>query len=229
MQCKPWLTLVLGSGCSGSEEQAAILRRRIEQCLGQLTASGQPSEAIRGQSPNDIVREFAEDLIRDRLRPDPKIDNVGETGEVPKAPDWLFDLLLCAAIVTKMHFRFKSLKYQAPRRQNHDDIAVLDGQELDASRLKALYLDPCLQALGRLLNQSAHIAKQLAPLEDRVKTFKDSLEKLLQAVRGGLQPQNDQPVCIEAAGMYALAELSWLCLTLTANSSVYPGWSDLLL
>lgn len=227
--CKPWLTLVLGSGCSGSKEQAAILRGRIEQCLGQLPASGQQSEAIRGQSPNDIVREFAEDLMRDRLRLDPDINNVRETGSEPEPPGWLFDLLLCAAIVTKMHFRFKSLKYQAPRRQNHDDIAMLDGQELDASRLKTLYRDPCLQALDRLLAQSAQIASQLAPLKSRAKTSEESLKNLLQAVKDGLQPQKDQPVRIEAAGMYALAELSWLCLTLTANATVYPGWSDLLL
>ena len=104
-----WLTPVLGSGCATSSERSAKLwatAASVEKTLAK------PPRHVDGEELSRVVRCFTEALIEDRLHVTPEIpppdhDPLGEEHE------WLADVLVVAALLTKVYSKAKALSNDA--------------------------------------------------------------------------------------------------------------------
>jgi hypothetical protein len=105
---KPWVTLVIGSGCATSRSQEDALLGMAHR-LSTSTPGDPMPDSIEGEPIGTAVGLFAADLICDRLRLDlGSIDarlrhaGAGQDGPVDEAvPDWLFELFAAAALSSR--------------------------------------------------------------------------------------------------------------------------------
>jgi hypothetical protein len=230
---QPWITPVIGSGCATSQSQIDALHATVVALEASVSAR-YPHQDIDGTPLGEVVKAFATDLIRDRLRLRP----VSRTGEMAVAgqaesPAWIADIFVAAARIAKLYFKTKALSYDAPRRPDHDDEAFLGCDSLSWQALKAAYLDPCVDIVEILRGQVDVIADALAPggtgPRTSVQHVRATVNALLDHVNRRVNPGLGGEVRVGVADLQSLAEFAWFCLTSITQPRVYPGWSDLLL
>jgi hypothetical protein len=230
-----WPTLVIGSGCTTNDSQFASLDTLAQQLAHRAVLRPAPSD-VDGRPMYQVVWRFIDTLIADRARRPEREDGAGEyiledarrSDETDLWP-WLLDLVVAAALLTKLYHRTRALNYDAPRRPDHEEAATLSPSSLSWVRLDRAYIQPCLEALGSI--DAAVVAADLSngnPSSQNA--VKKTVEGLLEGWKGVLSPPTAQSVRVRLLDVQALAEFVWFCLTAKAvEKSLYPGWSDMLL
>jgi hypothetical protein len=228
----PWLTPVLGSGCSATTATVQDLFGLASK-LGEDTTAFSPSVPafIEGAPAATAVSRYAMSLIRDRLRWGQAADEKGNFASTP--PSWLADVVAASALLTKLYFRIKAVSDDAPYRPNHDGRAVLDDSSLYWHRLHSNLAEPCRLVVTGLQARHSDIGQALYPSGGIYAN--ETIESLLLHVStmlDGTAKQGDEGgrrLEIGWLAVQALAEFAWFCLTSVSKSTVLPGWSDLLL
>lgn len=220
----PWLTLVLGSGCSQPEELAADSFLAVLRRLEVAPSASLSGLIIDDMSVTEVVREFVLDLIKDRLRIShfPTASS-GET--LDPAPAWLVESALLAALLSRLYFTGMAAHFKPPRRSPHEDEVRLDRE--DASTLDELntkYAEPCRQVAQSLLDRFKHDTTAA----DLPKMVRDTIVALLNSVKDGLSGY-PSAITIRAADVHGLSEIVWSWIVRLSGALVYPGWTDLLL
>lgn len=228
----PFLTTVLGSGCTSTSDQGAAMVAALED----VCAGGGAHLMIDGEPAAEVVHQFGVSLIEDRLRvhglggSGPKSKPIAGAGEA----DWEFLLLLVAAGTARLHARIRAVEFAPPVRPGHDDVAVLVEGVREGPQIEQDVRTPCWNCLQVLLSTDhvRRIADRIVGGEgEAVPTVLDAVSGVLNAAREALTP-------LEAAGtrlrvprstVESLAELAWLTLSAREGEAYYPGWSDLLL
>ena len=220
----PWMTFVLGSGCLEAREVSADVN---VDALPQLVASllkARPD--LANESPARIGLDFVQSLIDDRLGPaipavnGPPPLSVGGSDTVDSDPSstgdlalaWSAKLALLTALLTRFYHRAKSRQSRALTRLGRD-TASLPEASLSWDDIKDELLDPIDQLIDELLVDPGPLTQA-------------KLTGVLVRVVHRLHPGNGD-TSLGLQDLQLLTELSWFFLT--QSSSVYPGWSDLLL
>jgi hypothetical protein len=235
---KPWLTLVMGSGCTTSTAQEAALLQRAKQFISHKPDAKLSPSDVEGQPIRQAVVDFATDLVRDRLRirESDADKNLGSNGfpgvasDEDVVPEWMFPLFVAAVLSTKLYFRIKSQVFSAPRRSDRSDDAVLvEGSRMWGS-LTRDFVTPCSKVITALTeNEYAAVREGWKTSED-FERAKATLGHILSKIQKGLTPAgNPQTIRVSLEAVRALAEFAWFCFTEPVTPKVYPGWSDLLL
>lgn len=243
----PWLTLVIGSGSATSENQENALLEKARTLRERHPPPGLPAK-IEEWPIGAAVAEFVIDVVCDRLRLDKAEvegrDRVRKTmPTLPEArgesvPDWLFYLFSAAVLSTRLYYRIKSLTFEAPRRPDRTDDAVLPDDADILRELGVQFVAPCKNVLAILQREHVdEIVNGLAPedVQDALEgqdraNLEDTVEAVLKEMADGLTSRPDRPdVRIRLTDLRALTEFAWFCFTRMSRPSVYPGWSDLLL
>jgi hypothetical protein len=227
---RPWLTLVIGSGCATSKKQMEALVATVARLQAKVE-SVYSGRAIDGQPIAERVTPFAEDLIRDRLRL-PELPSV----DLPPAGHddverWLADMFVASVMLTKIYFRAKSATDNAPRRPDHGDEAAIGPANHAWWSLKTECIDPAHEIVQRLEREAAAIAAHLGP--EAQEAVEATVLALMSRLAGVLHPPEGEEVEIGLWDVQALAEFAWLCLSASTSTDgdavgVYPGWTDLL-
>lgn len=233
---KPWLTLVMGSGCATSTAQEKALLERANQFVGRIPVNKSIPNAIEGQPIGEAVSEFATDLICDRLRIQ-RLDlhnglvddsTTNATISAQAVPEWIFELFVFTAVSSRLYFRIKSLSFSAPRRPDRSDDAVLDDGSRVWGTLLGSLITPCRRVLAALQNHVNAEVDGRPPL--KTERLKDILSHVMDEIAPKLSPSGEaRTVTVSVADLRALTEFAWFCFTDHTTPKVYPGWSDLLL
>ena len=216
---QPWLTLVLGSGCASPTMQAETL---LKAAAGlKPTKQGKDSKLVEGLTATEIARDFAKNLVSDRV---PVITKrsvaAASRPAADAAPSWVADMVVAAALLTKAYFRIKANSSEPLRRPGHMDGAVLNKDSLWWDVIETEYLKPCRDLLISLWKGAENEA---------YRRFAKEIATVLKAIAERTESKGSGEVNIEDSDVRALTELTWLSLGRAAGVNVYPGWSDLLL
>jgi len=243
---RPWLTLVIGSGCATTKSQEIDLFRmadglRDRKSMGdqlptEIEGDRLPTE-IENEAIGDVVASFATGLIRDRLRLDHATGvsdgRTGDSSAAEKVPDWLFRFFAAAAFNTRLYYRIKSFTSDAPRRPDRDDNAVLVNGSRWGLDLDEDFVTPCEKVLRRLKNDVDEIVKALAKKADNGcerPEIEPDFKATVKGILGRMNPRKaGGSVQVSLADLQAITEFAWFCFTKVVTPMVYPGWSDLLL
>jgi len=241
-ELQPWLTLVMGSGCTSSKSQADALlgmASALEAALADLRYEKRfnGGRTVDGVPLSEVVRHFAEDLIADRLRIGRRESSGVPRTKLPEEDEWVAHVFVAAALLTKLYFEIKALSNDAPRRPDHGDEALLSPDSTSWSTLKEEFIDPCREVLKSLMVQTARIAERLgANAVDEVGGTNGVNETVVALVKRTIElvsPGDEKPLRLSLWDLQSIAEFAWLSLTATTSfkdgESVYPGWGDLLL
>lgn len=209
----PWMTLVLGSGCLEARE--ATGGPGVDDLPDAVTAVlASRAELPDGTEPARLARGFTESLIGDRLgeRPPTSVPTRPPVDRSAAVTESAVDLILATALLTRIFHQVRSAQPLATSRSG-DDVAVLD---------------PELRITEEIVSsQLAPVRTLLVELRDHARSQKERmLENLISAVIRELAGV-DGPPALHLVHLRLLTELCWYHLTL--RTSVYPGWSDLLL
>lgn len=198
----PWLTLILGSGCSSESTEGAmwLSADSISACL-----NGEANLPDK-RRPGDVVRSFVQSLL---LLRDPNIEQSSH-GEVKLQGDWTraARLLLVTALLTQLY---------------HEAAAVLV-RPLHPKANDRVFIQPGPQLRGE------YMVRLIGPIKIHIKKLQHggglskAVSKILKIV--ALKLDDASVGYIDQLDLQILTEFSWL--ELTAWSTVYPGWSDLL-
>jgi hypothetical protein len=221
----PWISLVLGSGCleagldirsTGIQRVPGIVRRLL---------SDEP-RLPDGTNPAKLASAFAASLISDRLGradrnggadPEPEAGQPGGRPHSEHSFDARVDveaakLLLCVALLTRLYHLASAAAPEALSRGGHDRANLPPGR-VGSAELETDAVKPALELLGELIA----CAQDHHTMTDTV--LAQALSKIEESLRrDGL---------LQVADIHLLTELCWY--SLTQGTSVYPGWSDLLL
>ncbi len=204
----PWITPVLGTGCldlgDGPMLDVAAVQDSIQRWLA-LTAIELPRDF--GDPTREAV-EFATALYVDRC--------VNASGD-RDAPEHLrvdeatAALTLLGALLTWVYHESRALSREPASRWWTRESASVDRDTRAGGRLQ-----PGMDAAKRLIAELLRSRDSLAGPADA------AVRRLLSGVRDHLG-QSRLPL----EDVRLLAEVTWLALI--EGSSIYPGWSDLLL
>lgn len=217
----PWITMVLGSGCLETADASGrrALLTRPEAVRELLVDKGEALDL--SESVEDLAKHFASSLIADRIdlgtgHADESESPDGEEGESAGISQLTADVVLLAALLTKFYYRASGIWPDAMRRFR-DDVAVLDEEDQLASEL--------LQSLARpIVSLGGAIAKAIEKSKRGVDVV---LSEVIGAISKDLRPANDVRPELSSSNLQLMTELSWYFLT--EGTTVYPGWSDVLL
>ncbi|MBQ0944024.1 hypothetical protein KAK07_11830 [Ideonella sp. 4Y16] len=206
----PWLTLILGSGCSSESTEGAmwVSADSISNSL-----IGKPN-LPDGKSPVEIVRSFVHSLIRLRE------PNVAESKneELTHRGNWetVALLMLVTALLTRLFHEAAALLERPLHPRASDRILLQRGFRDIAPQRYGEILDGFVKPTRMYVRELLRRA-ELEDLSPAVYTILEKVERDLNGVDGH---------CIDQVNLQILTEFSWL--ELTTWSTVYPGWSDLL-
>jgi hypothetical protein len=227
----PWLTPVLGSGCLELPDDPALtpealadnVRRHIRAALG-----SQEDERVAGADPfSERAARFAEELATDRLnlgrgRPrSPRPSGPPTAAERPPAQDegdtLAARVVLVACLLTQFFYRVKGASSSPLRRWNEDRATLSKG-------------------LFSLVDVMQDVVR---PSLDQIELVRGALSDKPSLLEKGL----DRPVCsvlydvyrglerrepsLTFAHLRLVTDMAWYVLT--RGTTIYPGWSDLLL
>lgn len=229
----PWLTPVLGSGCLElpddpqltPEALGAKIRRRLTAVLGT-----NEDERPEGAAPFSArAARFAEELATDRIHPaqhrprrasHPNAHQTEEVSSVDRqeAENVAARVVLIATLVTEFFYRVKGVS-GGPLSRWNEDKATLP------------------KATPSLVDVMEDVVR---PALEQIETVRGALESNPSLVEQGL----DGPVCsvlqdvhkgldrresptVTFAHLRLITDVAWYVLT--QGSTIYPGWSDLLL
>jgi hypothetical protein len=224
----PWITLVLGSGCLEAGLDISGTRiHDVPAIVQKLLAHQDPLPD--GTNAAKLAAAFAASLIADRLGP-PAAPTDGSAEQATGDPSnprrehgGSFDttdlktakLLLCAALLTRLYHLASAAAPDALSRTGHDRVSLPAGQS-GSAELQSNALAPVLALLGELIASTD-------PTSDSGDAV---LHQALTTIDSSLNSRGHQP-SLRVADIQLLTELCWY--SLTQDTSVYPGWNDLLL
>lgn len=225
----PWITLVLGSGCLEAGLDIGSTGIRGVPAVVRDLLAGEPA-LPDDTNPAKIASWFAASLIEDRLGPSATTGGrSGATNQrTDEAPAAAADsaavsitletakLLLCAALLTRLYHLASAARPDALSRTGHDKVEI-SISSANFAELVTLALNPALRLLGELI---AATKRYGVTAGDTV------LRQALLKIDFSLRPPGESP-SLRMADLQLLTELCWY--SLTHGTSVYPGWSDLLL
>lgn len=227
----PWLTLVLGSGTLAIADEpglnsTSLAARVLSLVEADVESSRQTSGQRLGVKP-DISLSYASQasaftaaLVRDRML---------EADDAPPGDgDWEVEpvaarLILLAALLTNWFDQVRAAT-SAPLSRWDDDEAVLPASGSVTSQLPHLadeVLEPALDVMELVLNDL-----KAGRTQARAKVAA-AVTRLLDLVSSGLQPRRGQPARLRIEHLRLVTEVCWHFLLV--RTSVYPGWTDLLL
>jgi len=125
-------------------------------------------------------------------------------------------LLLCAALLTRLYHLASAAAPDALSRAGHDRATLHTGRA-GSAELETDALKPTLDLLDELIASTN---------QDNPATGDPVLHEALSKIHRSLRTPGEQP-WLRVADIQLLTELCWYALT--QGTSVYPGWSDLLL
>jgi hypothetical protein len=225
----PWITLVLGSGClEASQDISGTEIREVPAIVQRLLAEEPPLPD--GTNSAKLASAFAASLIADRLGPSalPGFHDgeaMAEPDDPRRASDASFEdkidrktaqLLLCAALLTRLYHLASAAAPDALSRTGHDRVSMPTGWA-GSAELQSDALQPTLELLEKLMASVNHSSPAT---EDAV------LDQALRKIDESLRSPRSRP-SLRVADIQLLTELCWYFLT--EGTSVYPGWNDLLL
>jgi hypothetical protein len=219
----PWLTLVLGSGCLDLPDEPGFtpssLAQGVADALGDLEWSDDGSD-----NPAGLAHDFTEALARDRIR-----TKSAPGSEEPSAHTLVVDpvaakLALIAALLTRFFHLAQAVGPTAMSRWN-DDVARLDAATaMRFTTTKSLEQAVVTPAIRYILDVKTAFESAGRPDDPRVAAVKALLDNIL----ADLHPIDDRaPRTVYVEQLRLLTEIAWHFLI--RDSSVYPGWTDLLL
>ena len=228
----PWITLVLGSGCLEAGHDISGTRiHDVPTIVERLLADHDPLPD--GTNAAKLASAFAASLIADRLGPPSASSHGGEGGVTAAEPgdphasagdsfDTVTDaktakLLLCAALLTRLYHLASAAAPDALSRSGHDRVNLHLGRA-GSAELETDALRPVLLLLDELI---ASTDQNNSPA-----TGDAVLHQALTTIDSSLNPRGHQ-LSLRVADIQLLTELCWY--SLTEETSVYPGWNDLLL
>jgi hypothetical protein len=230
LNSKPWPTLMLGSGCTPTDSQKKALSAVPGRLRRKVTTHLSVPDYIYGEPVGQVAERFAKDLISDRLR----ITSEPSKSDGVEIDDWVFELVVAAALTTKLYFEIKARGWESLRRRDHRNVAVLR-ENSKGGKLEQHYIKPCREVLASLLEFGDKWTsfRKAWDSSDRnyESTLRETLESLLQRVASGLgEAQGAQEVQLSLVDVQSLAEFAWFWLgDTTGKDMIYLGWSDLLL
>jgi hypothetical protein len=221
----PWITLVLGSGCleAGLDIRSTGIRS-VPGIVRRLLADQPPLPD--GTNSAKLAGAFAASLISDRLGSPDTSGGPGAQSEAgqPAGPPHSAQsfearigvqtakLLLCVALLTRLYHLASAAAPEALSRGGYDRASLPPGRA-GAAELETDAVKPALELLGELISS----AQDHHTMTDTV--LARALSKIEESLR--------REASLEVADVQLLTELCWY--SLTQGTSVYPGWSDLLL
>src|ERR1700722_14037604 len=223
----PWITLVLGSGCleagpdiSGTRirDVPAIVQRLLADAdplpdgtNAEKLAGGLAASIIAGRLGLPEAREDSDSAAEPREPRPPTGDSFDTTTDLNTAK-----LLLCAALLTRLYHLASAAAPDALSRSGHDRVS-LPISRAGSAELETDALQPVLALLEELISSAE---------ENGHETGDTVLHQALTTIDGSLSARGHQPA-LRVADIQLLTELCWY--SLTQDTSVYPGWNDLLL
>lgn len=204
----PWLTLILGSGCSSE----LAIKDDVE--LFQPSAIGAALKGVGrlpdGTDPSALAESFAQSLIEDRLSSWPT-PSTYESHQDPnangKAQDKDARLVLAAAILTRLYHEVAAATGRALRQWGEHRVELATGPQ-QIPEIRHCWASPLLGLLGGLEPS----------LTGAVKTLATEIKTQLQ--------KQDVPPTIEYSHVQLLTDYAWHAMA--PRAPLYPGWSDLL-
>lgn len=240
----PWLTPVLGSGCLELPDDAELtpeaLAEKVRHRLAE--ALGEQDEAVEGGDPfSEQAARFAYELARNRIHrhpddPDPE-ESPQRTTRLANSPPSAEDgrsagvgkkvetvaarVVLIATLLTQFYYRVKGASGSPVSRFDDDEATLLElcDRPLSLGDVVEGVVDPSLAQIAAV----RHALRANTSLVD--KGLAAPVCTLLQDVSAGLD--HSQRRTLKLAHMRTVTETAWYLLT--QRSSVYPGWTDLLL
>lgn len=232
----PWLTLVIGSGCLELDDHAGPgLVALVKAVKAALPASAATYASI--ETRKTLVAEYLASLHRLRVSQPAQavaaideteaVNPVGEAEAVAPVDEAekvtvsavAAQLSLCTALVTKIYHQVRAAGPQAIGRWWAREEAVLGPDRLIAREIKAALIAPALEelvVLGQQLREAGDVVFGSRVASQTVQHLVDSVHATLS---------NEGAVRLEP--LRALTEINWVALT--RGSSIYPGWSEVLL
>jgi hypothetical protein len=229
-----WITPVLGSGSLEAPRTPGKSARELSLGVGlrlddwlKLSPVAWPEGS---ESLSSLGEKFSLSLAMDRLRvkehdlpgrddPDIEADDVDASAA---------GLVLVTALLSRFYHWTSSANAHAESRWD-DDVARFDPRSGDLASLglRSTVLEPAIVVINQLVADIDRAgASRTGPRETVVaeRRLDQTVKDVLQAVRDGLK--GDAAV-LESRHLHLLTEISWYFLT--RQSSIYPGWTDLLL
>jgi hypothetical protein len=213
----PWITPVLGTGCleAGRDLGGTSIRQapaRVEQLLAEMPPLPD------GSSPALIARAFTASLIADRLglAGVTPANSTAKSAAEGSADVSLYTarLVLFAALLTRLYHLASAAVPDALSRAGRDQVR-LDGSRAGSAELRTEALEPAQALLAELFDSQ---------VESEGVSADQAMTDALRTVRFSLDATSPK---LKLVDVQLITELAWY--SLTHGTTVYPGWSDLLL
>lgn len=203
----PWLTPVLGSGCLDLGDGPRLDRVDVEGAARRWAARAELELPPEFGDPGRVAWDFVSALETDRRTQADR--DASPSGTIPVA-DSTAGLALLTALLTWLYPAIRMVTGSpASRWWTQEHAVALAGTRGEHD------LRPARQA-------SLTVLKRLLNEEDGLGLADAAVRRLLKSIRRGLEQRR-----IALDELRVLTEVTWL--NLIEGSSIYPGWSDLLL
>lgn len=222
----PWMTFVLGSGCLMTPDVARVvggdedLRARLERDLKEY------SNEFPGLGLGDLVATFIEAVARDRTGRKDKA-SVGADGLAAayinirpgmEPSEYPSVVALSAALATRIYAAALASTTHVVGSASREEVR-LDMRSWWGASVAAELLEPYRRVLGRLSSTDEGQSRSQQALAALA-------ERMLGRLRNGGVDDHAQPTILRTH-VELLTAFAWYFLT--EGTTVYPGWSDLLL
>lgn len=212
----PWVTPVLGSGCTNS----GASRREVKAIAGAIknwVASNYTEHNSEGMAWGDLAGEFMDALIEDRASLGNGVRSHDDRPQDMSVAPWLGYLALAGAVLTRLYYGILAQSSAPPLRRHLDDDAHANS-DLPYLATQSEFIASCRDIVGKLRD-----AVGTAPDDSPVKHI-----KFLAEIDENLSRKDG--VAVKLAHLRSLCELAWLALANYSATTLltYPGWTDLL-
>jgi len=213
----PWITPVMGSGSLDLGDGERIDQQSVREAAAQWFrgADGVHPDDLKAALPDDlddvgdVAASFARDLEDDRRATHDDPSRAAE--DLLEATPTTAALSLVTAVLTWLYHEVRMVSGAPTSRWWAREEAHLPTRGLEATAAKET-----AEAASRLIDQL------LASEEEFAGPVTGAARSLLESIKAHLA---DGRVILDE--LRVLTEVSWLALV--EGSSIYPGWSDLLL
>ena len=220
-----WITPVLGSGCATETTDASTLipldPAYLAEALSDAESKTIPLLLADGTDTRELVREFAQQLILDRLGALPH--------NLPKEATLLDGrVVLATALVTWLYHEVSALKKRAfhPRAA---EVIRLNSPGQAMLEIHSRLISPLREVLAGLTDFSSDPDSQASKTEAMTKELGQLLFSTVARINAGLRSTSGANGNIRRIDIQILTELVWLRLIGERGRPVaYRGWLDLL-
>lgn len=230
-----WITPVLGSGSLEAPRLPSNSARALSRGVGNRLDDWLESTSVAwpdGSEPlASLGEQFALSLAMDRLRVLEKDLPARDSHDlaIDEVDGLTAGLVLATALLSRFYHWVCSANAHAESRWD-DDVARFDPRSGDLAvlGLESTVLEPALATIDQVIAEidgrgASRTGERGAAGAER--RLEGTVKNVLGAVRSGLTDRDG--VHLESRHLHLITEISWYFLT--RQSSIYPGWTDLLL